>query len=51
MKPGGGGIPSGKLAGAIDKSFGSYANFKKEVNCILLVSLSIPPKSHHIIDT
>ena len=30
MKPGGGGAPSGAIAGAIDGAFGSYENFKKE---------------------
>eukprot|EP01036_Dinobryon_divergens_P030249 gene30249-39463_t len=30
MKPGGGGKPSGKLAAAIDKDFGSFDNFRKE---------------------
>jgi Fe-Mn family superoxide dismutase len=30
MKPGGGGQPSGELAGAIDASFGSFSAFKEE---------------------
>jgi Fe-Mn family superoxide dismutase len=30
MKPGGGGAPTGAVAKAIDASFGSYDNFKKE---------------------
>ncbi len=30
MKPGGGGAPAGAVAKAIDASFGSYDNFKKE---------------------
>ena len=30
MKPGGGGAPTGAVAKAIDASFGSYENFKKE---------------------
>jgi Fe-Mn family superoxide dismutase len=30
MKPGGGGLPSGDLAAAIDKAFGSYDAFKTE---------------------
>jgi superoxide dismutase, Fe-Mn family len=30
MKPGGGGIPSGDLAAAIDRDFGSYDAFKQE---------------------
>src|SRR3546814_5097096 len=30
MKPGGGGKPSGALAGAIDKAFGSFDKFKEE---------------------
>lgn len=30
MKPGGGGAPSGKLAEAIDKAFGSFDAFKEE---------------------
>mmetsp|Transcript_16670 Transcript_16670/g.28224 ORF Transcript_16670/g.28224 Transcript_16670/m.28224 type:complete len:231 (-) Transcript_16670:15-707(-) len=30
MKSGGGGAPSGDLAAAIDKDFGSYENFRKE---------------------
>ena len=30
MKPGGGGAPSGDLAKAVDKAFGSYDDFKKE---------------------
>ena len=30
MKPGGGGKPSGALAAAIDKDFGSFDNFRKE---------------------
>jgi superoxide dismutase, Fe-Mn family len=31
LKPGGGGKPTGKLAGMIDASFGSYDNFKAEM--------------------
>ena len=30
MKPNGGGAPSGELAGAIDKAFGSFDEFKKQ---------------------
>lgn len=30
MKKGGGGAPTGKVADAINKSFGSYDNFRKE---------------------
>ena len=30
LKPGGGGAPTGAIAGAIDSAFGSYDNFKKE---------------------
>ena len=30
MKPGGGGMPSGKLMTAIKKDFGSYDAFRKE---------------------
>jgi Fe-Mn family superoxide dismutase len=30
LKPGGGGAPTGAVAGAIDAAFGSYDNFKKE---------------------
>jgi superoxide dismutase, Fe-Mn family len=30
MKPGGGGKPAGEIGKAIDKSFGSYENFRKE---------------------
>ena len=30
MKPGGGGAPSGELAAAIDKDFGSFESFKQE---------------------
>jgi Fe-Mn family superoxide dismutase len=30
MKQGGGGEPTGKLAGAIDSTFGSFANFKEK---------------------
>jgi len=30
MKPGGGGAPTGKLAAAIDQSFGSYAAFREQ---------------------
>jgi Fe-Mn family superoxide dismutase len=32
LKPKGGGEPTGKLADAINKSFGSFANFKTEFN-------------------
>ena len=31
MKPGGGGLPSGDLASAIDAAFGSYDKFKEEL--------------------
>jgi len=30
LKPGGGGQPTGELAAAIDKQFGSFANFKQQ---------------------
>ena len=30
MKPGGGGVPTGKIAALIDSSFGSFANFRAE---------------------
>ena len=30
MKPGGGGLPTGKIAALIDKDFGSYESFRKE---------------------
>lgn len=30
LKPGGGGLPTGALAAAIDKDFGSFDNFRKE---------------------
>jgi len=32
MKPGGGGAPSGSLAGAIVKAFGDFESFKKQFN-------------------
>lgn len=32
MKPNGGGEPTGKIAQAINQTFGSFANFKKEFN-------------------
>ena len=32
MKPGGGGAPAGELAKAIDKAFGSFDDFKKELS-------------------
>jgi Fe-Mn family superoxide dismutase len=32
MKPGGGGAPAGELAKAIDKAFGSFDDFKKEMS-------------------
>ncbi len=32
MKPGGGGAPAGDLAKAIDKAFGSFDDFKKEMS-------------------
>ena len=32
MSPNGGGVPSGRIGAAIDKSFGSFDNFKKQFN-------------------
>lgn len=35
MKSGGGGVPTGKIAAIIDKNFGSYDAFKKQVGCLI----------------
>lgn len=36
MKSGGGGAPTGNIGALIDKNFGSYEAFKKQVSLIIL---------------
>ena len=58
MKPGGGGRPSGELAGAIDENFGSYEEFQKEFSAAAMkvfgsgwVWLSVTPDGEMVIET
>jgi Fe-Mn family superoxide dismutase len=58
MKPGGGGRPSGELAGAIDESFGSFEEFRREFTAAAMkvfgsgwAWLSLTPDGEMIIET